>query len=507
MSQMLTSGVITNPITNPGTFTPITPIIPRSTISPGLLSSNSVPLTTNIVPSNTIPLAATPMASASMTGLVSPNSNVVLTSTPITVPQTINSSIPPSPRSSFRPPSPSISLRPPSPSVSFRPPSPSISLRPPSPGPSSNVQIPSTLISTNPVGLIQNNSPLPRIARQPSPSARTAIQNLSSSINPIKISTPISGLPETPIVEIMDQGFEVRDYQGIIANASIENELLNAGYAPLSKIVVRTDNGEKRTQYIKAINKNGQKVFILLDANGYTTARTTDLTLIEANSASIVPYSLKSGAYDCAGKDVCGVAFECGSDAVCVLSRGSNDLTPKEANFVFVEQRAPSAASLEINGSIMTYPVVRLTEIRTNPILVLANTDMVTRRLRNTSYQSELQDLASLQQSINKLNAAVVEFSAKREIIATKLYRTLIQLEQWNDIYKANPPTSDEYKEKYRQLLFNLTQRNENISTLLRLIKKVADKRTEVEDITKEINEIIEFSNNEFANIEYAITE
>lgn len=323
----------------------------------------------------------------------------------------------------------------------------------------------------------------------------------------IKVNTSNSSLPVKPTAELMNQGFEIRDYQGIIQNSSIENELLNAGYAPLSRIVVRMDNGDKRTQYIKAINKKGQKVFILLDVNGYTTARSTDLTLIEAHSASIVPYSLKTGAYECAGKDVCGVAFECGSDAVCVLSRGNQDLTPKEANFVFVEQKAPSAATIEIEGSIMTYPVIRLSEIRANPSLVLLNTDTVTRRLRNSSYASELQELAMTQQSINKVNTSFVRFNAMRERVAIKLNQTLSQLEQWNEVYMAQPPTSDEYKDKYRRLQYNLAQRNEDISTILRTMKKVADKRMDIDVITKEINDLTDFAEKEFANVEFATSD
>lgn len=323
----------------------------------------------------------------------------------------------------------------------------------------------------------------------------------------IKVATPTSSLPLKPTAELMNKEFEVRDYQGIISNASIENELLNAGYAPLSKIVIRTDNGDKRTQYIKALNKKGQKVFILLDVNGYTTARSTDLTLIEAHSANIVPYSLKTGAYECAGKDVCGVAFECGSDAVCVLARGSNDLTPKEANFVFVEQRAPAAATIESEGSIMSYPVIRLSEIRANPDLVLSNTDMVTRRLRNNAYVSELQEIAYAQKSLNNLNAAFVRFEAVRQNSGNKLNQTLTQLEQWNNVYMANPPTTDAAKDRYRRLQYNLAQRNEGIANLLRYMKKVADKRLEIDAITKEINDITDLAEKEFANVEFAVSD
>lgn len=325
----------------------------------------------------------------------------------------------------------------------------------------------------------------------------------------VRSVAPSSSLPLKPTAELMNQDFEVRNYQGIISNASLENELLNAGYAPISKIVIRTDNGDKRTQYIKAINKKGQRVFIKIDVNGYTTARASDLTLIEAHNASIVPYSLKTGAYNCAGKDVCGVAFECGSDAVCVLTRAPEDLTPKEANFVFVEQKAPAAAATveTEEGTIMSYPVILLSEIRANPALVLANTDAVTRRLRNSTYVAELQELAAVQQAINNLNGAFVRFNRMREIAATKLNSTLTQLEQWNEFYMSNPPTTDADKDKFRKIQYNLSQRNEGISTLLRLMKKVADKKDDIDGIAKEINEVSDFGEREFANIDKALSD
>ena len=152
------------------------------------------------------------------------------------------------------------------------------------------------------------------------PASPTSIPIITEKI--ISVSTVSTALPVSAPSDIMNGSFEVRNYQGVITHASLENELLNAGYVPLSKIVVRTEGGDKRTQYIKAMNKNGQKVFIMVDVHGYTTARSTDLTLIESHNVSVVPYSLKTGAYNCASKDVCGVAFECGTRAVCVSSQG-----------------------------------------------------------------------------------------------------------------------------------------------------------------------------------------
>lgn len=312
----------------------------------------------------------------------------------------------------------------------------------------------------------------------------------------------IQRLPNTSI-DLVNGELQSKDYQGLINNSSLESELLNYEYKPLSKIVVKTDNGDRRTQYIKAINKNGQKVFIMIDVNGYTTVRPNDLTLIETHNASIIPLSLKQGAYKCAENNVSGIAFECGGDAVCVVSQNPDDLQPKEATFIFAEQNTPTVATVQSEGSIMTYPVIRMSEIRANKLLVLENTDIVTRNLRNKTYISLVNELAIFDKSIGRLSATFNSFNKLRDEVAVKLNKTLTQLEHYNRAYITNPPLSEECRIRYRQLQFNLAQRNEGIETLLRSIKKVTDKHVELDKITKEINDIIEYDRREFANVEF----
>jgi hypothetical protein len=294
----------------------------------------------------------------------------------------------------------------------------------------------------------------------------------------------------------VDMNFEIKDYQGIVAKSALENELLHAGYVPLTKIVIQKD----KIQYIKALNKKGQKVFILLDVNGYITTRSTDLTLIESDKAPLVPYSLKMGAVDCAGMEVAGVAFECGSNSICILSRDPEDLTPKEANFVFIEQK-----DITCNRQMMAYPIIRLSEIRANPNMILENTDLVTRRLRNASYKILLDDLQTFDKSINELKMNFDIFMSTREKDASRLNRTLNQLDQWNEVYMTHPPTTDDFKERYRNLQFNLSQRNEYIELLLCSMKKVADLRTEIESISKTISEVTDFFNKEFTYLDCSI--
>lgn len=292
------------------------------------------------------------------------------------------------------------------------------------------------------------------------------------------------------------------DYHNIIAKSGIEDQLLNNGYTPVVKIVLK-DNSVKDIFYVKAVNKKGQKVFVLVDVEGGSF--TGDVVLTSSKGTSNVPHSIKTGAYTCAGHDVCGIAFECGNSSVCVLSRHEDELNPVEANYLFASGGAQGL--LDIPDNVMSYPIVRLSEILANADVVLENTDEVTRRLRNTAYVSEMQDLAATCDSANKLQEALAAFDNTRQDVVTKLNQTLVILEEWNDIYIANPPSSEEDKEKLKQLQYNLALRNEGISTLLRAIKKVSGNRSILENVARDINSVTEFCVKEFANIEFATTE
>ena len=252
---------------------------------------------------------------------------------------------------------------------------------------------------SNPISLpsmlSNNNSFIP--TRGKSPSALNTINNLSLKLPPtIKQNKPI---------ELTRSTFEVDNYQSLIDSSSIENELYKYNYTPVSKIVVKGDNNRKQIFYIKAVNKNAQKVFIIIDSDGYTSSKSGDLTLMETKLGTNIPHSIKLGAVECIGNDICGVAFECGSDSVCILSRNDN-IDLDETNFVYVEKSAAISTETEgTEGTIMSYPVVRLSEIIANPELVVMNTDIITRRLRNITYDILTKELADIP------NAKIIEIT------------------------------------------------------------------------------------------------
>lgn len=323
--------------------------------------------------------------------------------------------------------------------------------------------------------------------------AREAVVSLSP---PIKSKILLSNIP---LSEACSNNFEIKDYQEMISKASIENELAENGYVPLNRVIVSSSPNDK-SQFVKTTNKKGQVVFIFIDVEGYSTIRDTDLTLSQCDRNSI-SHSIKSGACDCAGNDVFGVALESGADTLCVMSR-DEDSKIRESTFSFSQQSTESPRS-----DIISYPIVRLSEIRASPDLVLSMTDTVTRRLRNTIYTSLIQELKEEQESVEKLEEAIKHFNKLKDGIAAKLNKTLTQLEEWNKVYVATPPATDEGKDRYKKLKYNLSQRNSGITTLLQGMKKVADQKKDIEKITTQIKEVNEIFEKDFANVEYVLIE
>lgn len=355
--------------------------------------------------------------------------------------------------------------------------------------------LPQIIPTIDPMDVVKN-TPIPKI-EDIEPTKKDK-KSKSDDIPSIKKS-PRKKKTDTTI-EMKTSNMEVTKYKDIISNSSIDRELLNNSYIPTNKIVVQTDNGEKRTQYIKAINKNGQNVFIFIDINGYTTSKPNDLTLVKTSIHNNIPHSLKTGATNCIGNDVTGIAFEC-NDYVCVITRDGLDF--KEENYCYMQYEDENM----LGGVVVCYPVVKMSEIKTNPDLILTNTDKTTRRLRNASYTAELQDLELTSQAIIKLNNSFVTFDKIKEESLNKLTGSLNQLEKWNGMYLTKPPVTDDTKDKYKRLQYNLAKRNEGIDNLLKCMRKVSELRFDIEEIAKDIEDISEFCVTEFQNMDQVITE
>ena len=313
--------------------------------------------------------------------------------------------------------------------------------------------------------------------------------------------------PDTEKVNIPTLNDDQVDIIDNEVDDEIETELLSYGYIPLSNINIQNDHGEIINQYIKALNQMGQKVYILLDDDNIQNLD-SDLTLVETKNGNIIPFSLKSGSLKMAGMDTAGIAFECDQNGLCVLNNVMNEedenLTSVESNFTFVEERTNSAAVVENYGCHMSYPVVKLSEIRVNNTLVMDGANMVTRKLRNSSYNAYLQDMIHVQSSILELDVQNNALLELLQVNAAKLNESLATLESWNKYYLENPPQTDCDVKKHNLIIHNMRIRNDYIAYLICGMKRVAEYKPQIDKLTNGIQEFNEFFNNQFDNLDMA---
>ena len=329
---------------------------------------------------------------------------------------------------------------------------------------------------------------LPTVVRPPTPSFPVKIPQVKKP-STIKIPSP------TPVVEI-NPVIDASTYVQIIDN-NLENELNNLGYVIINKIIVKSNNNHQEIKFLKAINKRCQKVFIYVDVAGYAS-NNNNIIIIENNN-NLLPYSIKNGTHNCIGVEVSGVFFEYGDNSLCTIMKGENDLKFKETNYAFHTESDKHDTIFK--GCFVTYPIIKLSELRAHPDIMLDNTNKVIRRLRNSEDSYERKELTKTHHSLEKLNNTFDVFNQACNNSTGNLVSSLRQLEEMNLFYINNPPQTEEEREKYQKVRENLIRANDNIVKLICVMKKAAAEQKNLEKINTDIENITCYLNKEFVDL------
>jgi len=286
-----------------------------------------------------------------------------------------------------------------------------------------------------------------------------------------------------------------------IKDPVVENELIKSGYLPTQKIMIN-EGSQKQCMFIKATNKFGQPVLIKLDDEGVVVESQADLTIVKSNVGQIGDYSSRVGERVCMQSEACGLAYVC-NNGVCVME---NDNSGKiiESKFEFVKRFSEQDAI--IGDEPVAYPVVSLSDIRANPALVLDITNKATKRLRNAAYNNSTQSLIDVRNNIEKLNLVFNEFLRIRGIQEKRLMESIKILEGYIVNYErlCLKVESQVELQKHKEVIANLTLRNEKVTDLLRAVRSVTDINTSLLDIINNINESTRFLCDEFQQIDTA---
>lgn len=238
---------------------------------------------------------------------------------------------------------------------------------------------------------------------------------------------------------------QYESYSAIVNTLSLENELSVVGYYNIIPLIIN-----KETKFVRAVNKNGQTVYIIIDTDGYIPEN-KEIKYVSTDESSL-PYSLKIGALNVGGHDVTGVAFEY-NKRICIVTKNDN-FEPTEVNYVWAGDTDQLTELL-----VISHPVVKLSEIRAVPVDVLACTDSALRKLRNEMYMKLTKSFNERLTQVDLLKCRLKRFEELKNLAACQLTNTMNILE---NMHKCEH-TIDEQK----LIQTNLYLRNSGMTELL----------------------------------------
>jgi len=296
---------------------------------------------------------------------------------------------------------------------------------------------------------------IPRI-RPKNPSVKVAPPILTAPS--VKVAPPVQPIPRPKT-----------------ADEEVEEELIESGYTPVSKIVV-SKNGELEGKYIKALNKYGQYVYVELDTEGILAIDGDIITHTEVKDATEIPLV---DAYKCVEGGVCGVASEC-EGGVCTLTRTKGSKYPRQTTLVRQERSTDTSTSAMLGDDMIAYPVVRLSEIRANPKNALFAQNEATTLLRDRRNVALDKDLAEMAFLLNTLTAEFNEFQDIREELIRNINSNLTELEKANVTYVVDPPATPDEISEYDFIITELKRENDVVIDILKCADEVAAQRDEL---------------------------
>lgn len=267
-------------------------------------------------------------------------------------------------------------------------------------------------------------------------------------------------------------------YMSIITNSNCELELSKAGYIVNHKIITKDEKNNEIFSYIKAIDKNGNNVYVLIDEAGYLSTTEKDMQLSKSDS-NLVPFSVKNGLYESVGLDAMGVAIECGSLGICTMTR-NHEMKPVEHNFI---SGRPDKDSVD---RFYSYPIIKLSEIKHHPYIMLQNVQNVSSRILTESFRKCVSDLSEFKRNTEELLRAITKFDTLRTNITSSWNERMYELDTFAD------DTSIQHK--YNDL-------NNYAECLVTTINTVTTHNTQLKSIITNINDLNSAAETKFSTL------
>jgi hypothetical protein len=223
---------------------------------------------------------------------------------------------------------------------------------------------------------------------------------------------PIRGSPRRQSrIKISDPVEELQPPSCMDMDDEVDAKLTSLGYSQITTILADC-------KWIKATNPLCQKVYIKVDS----PCTRGDLKMQHRDS-SVLPHSLKVGSLKLANYQTSGIAFEWSDPAhLCFVEY---QIGEEDENVSMTECHLSLNDANPLSSHPMSYPLIKYSELLVDSKLVMEGCDTVTRQLRNTAFQNNMEDLKELLESIKQLTEAVedlIELSTEQgQVFASRM--------------------------------------------------------------------------------------
>lgn len=320
-------------------------------------------------------------------------------------------------------------------------------------------------------------------------------------------STPPGGMSSN--IPVRNTPLTFSDASGDLAQQDLEVELANLGFLPMDKIIVLEGN-EWMVKYIKALVA-GVFILIEMDLPGKIEVSEDAYQLVRAGlNEETIPYSVRVGALDCAGLDVCGMAFTCDNNGLCIVNREGTG-NPSVGNFSLLSMAGSSGkydqkvgllkSSDSSHAMAHTMAVVKYSDIKANPKAVARSAKESGVRIINSMYsvsesklesvresmKKAVENVAKLSSAVSGLNVKFDAFLTAKIMAYTKLMESISMLDDFYMRYSMmmmeNGSLSPVDKQNYRSLLRNLYLKMKYLLNVIKLCNKAHELRDPLNEI------------------------
>ena len=251
---------------------------------------------------------------------------------------------------------------------------------------------------------------------------------------------------------------------------SVDEVLVSAGFVKTSVLAIKSENGTDLTPYFRSYTHGGDICYIEIDPTegvNLTSHNGIDRMRATVRSGSSIKQQTMISVAQCANSAVCGVAFECDSEVCVLIPTAKTETGFKEQVYVITES-LPSK-NVQLHGTPLAYPVIRLSEILACPDAAIKKVSEASRIIAARTIGLTQTAMAELTRRAACLSNSFAILTSQWDIIHRNRCREVDELHALHKHYACICPQTCESMAMQKKIVGELCARGHALEDYLRL--------------------------------------